>query len=142
VLGSHGRDGGGKWYPGSVVETAASRAPCPVVVVNAPGALRPWAPERRSKRREDTGRDPRILVFSDRVEAEREKETPMENRKIWRRYRLVCPESGRPVSVLTEWEDTLAGMELTGMSCDRPELRDLGGKACGWRCWERLFRRK
>ena len=42
MLGSHTRERTGKWYSGSVVQQVASRADCPLIVVNGSAALTPW----------------------------------------------------------------------------------------------------
>jgi nucleotide-binding universal stress UspA family protein len=43
VVGSHTRNRAGKWYAGSVVQRITCHASCPVIVVNGPDALKPWA---------------------------------------------------------------------------------------------------
>lgn len=43
IMGSHTRDRTGKWYAGSVVQRITCHARCPVIVVNGPEALTPWA---------------------------------------------------------------------------------------------------
>lgn len=66
----------------------------------------------------------------------------MEQPTRLKRYRVTCPESGETVDLLTEWKTVDGALRLTGMSCNRPGLRDLSGKPCAWVCWNRIFREK
>jgi len=42
VMGSHTKMDGMKWYVGSVVEKVTQKAPCPVIVITDPEALKKW----------------------------------------------------------------------------------------------------
>jgi nucleotide-binding universal stress UspA family protein len=66
ILGSHTREQQGKWYAGSVVERVGRRAPCPVLVLNAPTALSPWRDLNLATRGEDVPVDRRLCVFANR----------------------------------------------------------------------------
>jgi nucleotide-binding universal stress UspA family protein len=68
VLGSHTRRSEGKWYPGSAVERVSYHANCPVVVINDPDALLPWADMQASLAQDKTPKDRRIHVFTARTD--------------------------------------------------------------------------
>ncbi len=67
ILGSHTKERGGKWYPGSVVERLGLQATCPVITLSAPNALQPWKDIVSTLRgRENTAVDRRQYIFSAR----------------------------------------------------------------------------
>jgi hypothetical protein len=71
-----------------------------------------------------------------------EQEVVMPPTRSWHRYRLTCPETGETVDVLTDWQVENGRKRLVGASCSRPGLKDLSGKPCRWKCWQKIYREK
>jgi len=63
VMGSHTKETGGKWYPGSAVERVGFRASCPVVAITDPQVLVHWKGWLTDTVRKEPDR--RIHVFTD-----------------------------------------------------------------------------
>jgi nucleotide-binding universal stress UspA family protein len=63
VMGSHTKETGGKWYPGSAVERVGFRAACPLVTITDPQVLIHWKGRLADSTNEVTDR--RIHVFTD-----------------------------------------------------------------------------
>jgi len=63
VMGSHTKETGGKWYPGSAVERVGFRAACPLVAITDPQVLVHWKGRLTDSARKETDR--RIHVFTE-----------------------------------------------------------------------------
>jgi hypothetical protein len=60
----------------------------------------------------------------------------------WEKKRIQCPESMRPAYLMVEWRMEKDGKDvISTVSCDNPNLHDLGGGDCTWSCWEKLARK-
>ena len=62
----------------------------------------------------------------------------MDRPKQWTTCRIDCPEDRGTGGLLLEWTEKEGKPVLTGVHCDNPHLKDLGGGDCGWSCWDRL----
>jgi len=62
VMGSHTRETGGKWYPGSAVERVGFRAACPLVVITDPQVRVDWKGRLADGARKE--KDRRIHLFT------------------------------------------------------------------------------
>jgi nucleotide-binding universal stress UspA family protein len=63
VMGSHTKETGGKWYPGSAVERVGFRAACPLIAITDPQVLIRWKGRLADSARKKTDR--RVHVFTD-----------------------------------------------------------------------------
>ncbi len=60
----------------------------------------------------------------------------------WEKKRIECPETMRPSYLLVEWRMEQDGTEVVNsVSCDNPNLGNLGGGDCTWSCWEKIPRK-
>lgn len=61
----------------------------------------------------------------------------MEASPRWEKKKIQCPETMQPAYLMVEWRMGEDGKDVvSSVSCDNPNLHNLGGGDCSWSCWE------